>query len=161
MKLYYKPSFSSKKKYYSLYSSLTLFVLSLYIIYRKEKSFLSLLLFITGFISSIHHCRSFEDEYNDICRILDMTFANILGIYILYKHPNQITFGGIFAIVCLFLHLHMQVKSIKLKSFFHSFLHYLLCLLVIYNYFLEPEPTQKNKSIISSQKHSRIIILFH
>lgn len=159
MILYQKPSFSSKKKYYSLYSSLTLFLLSLYIIYRKEKSFLSLLLFITGFISSIHHCRSFEDKYNDIFRILDMTFANILGIYILYKHPNQITFGGIFAIVFLFLHLHMKVKSIKLKSLLHSFLHYILCFVVIYNYFLKP--TQKYKSIISSQKQSRIIILFH
>lgn len=134
MKFYIKPCFSFNKKYYSLYTSFILLLLSFYLISTNKGTLtLQYLLLIVGFISIIHHCRSFEDEYNDIFRIIDICFANILGLYIIYLYPNEITFGIIFIISFLFLYTQNKCKSSKIQSILHSFIHILVSLIIILN----------------------------
>lgn len=134
MKFYIKPSFSLNKKYYSLYTSILLLLLSIYLLYKNKGTLiLQYLLFIVGFISIIHHCRSFDDEYNDIFRIIDICFANILGLYIIYLYPNEITFGFIFLISFLFLYTQNKCKSSKVQSLLHSIIHISVIIIILLN----------------------------
>jgi hypothetical protein len=134
MKFYYTPSLSFNKTYYSLYTSLLLLSLSLYFIYTKKGTLLLRnLLFLVGFLSTIHHCRTFDDEYRDVFRILDMFFANLLGLYILYLYQNTITYGIILSVCLLFLYIQLQCKSSKLQSLLHSYIHILVAAVLLFN----------------------------
>jgi hypothetical protein len=134
MKFYYTPCLSSNKVYYSLYTSILLLLLSFYFIYSKKGTpFLRTLLFLVGFISTIHHCRTFDDEYRDVFRILDMFFANLLGLYILYLYRNRTTFIILLAISLLFLYIQLKCKSLKLQSLLHSFIHIFVAIVLLSN----------------------------
>ena len=58
MILYKTPEFSCHKSYYSLFSSVLMFFVSLHV-----KNYIAL---IVSLFSIVHHCRSYEDDYNDI-----------------------------------------------------------------------------------------------
>jgi len=134
MKFYSKPCFSKEKSYYSLLTSFLIFSFSIYyILSNKGTVSLQYLLFLVGFTSIIHHCRSFSDEYNDFICILDRIFANILGFYIIFLYQNYITFGILIIISFLFLYTQNKCKSSKNQSFLHSFIHILVCLILVFN----------------------------
>lgn len=135
MIFYIKPCFSKEKSYYSLVTSFLIFSFSIYyILFNKGTVSLQYLLFLVGFTSILHHCRSFSHEYKDFIRILDIVFANILGIYILYLYYNCLTFGILIIISFVFLYSQNKCKSSKNQSFLHSFIHILVCLILIINY---------------------------
>ena len=134
MKFYHTPSFSINKPYYSLYTSILLLLLSLYFIYTNKGTLsLRILLFLVGFISTIHHCRTFDDEYRDVFRVLDMFFANLLGLYILYLYQNTITYGIILSVCLLYLYIQLKCKSLKLQSLLHSYIHILVAMVLLFN----------------------------
>lgn len=134
MEFYHMPSFSIHKTYYALYTSLFLFSLSLYFFYTKKGTpTLRKLLFLVGFFSTIHHCRTYEDEYHDVFRILDLFFANLLGLYILYLYQNPITYGIILIICLLFLYIQLECKSSKTQSLLNSYIHILAAMALLFN----------------------------
>lgn len=134
MKLYHKPSFSSQKTYFSLYTSILLLSLSFNFIYAKKGTpFLRTLLFFVGFISTIHHCRTFDDEYCDVFRILDVFLANLLGLYLLYLYQNTITYGIILIICLLFLYIQPKYHSSKTQSLLNSFIHIFVAMVLLFN----------------------------
>ena len=87
MKFYIKPCFSKEKSYYSLVTSFLIFSFSIYyILSNKGTVSLQYLLFLVGFTSILHHCRSFSDEYKDFIRIL-LVFATDRPAW--PGHPRQ------------------------------------------------------------------------
>lgn len=135
MKFYICPSFSKQKSYYSLFTSFLLLFLSInFIYYKKGPELLQFLLCLVGIFSVIHHSRSFSDEYNDFICILDRIFANLLGIYILFLYQNNRTFGIIIFISFLFVFIQNKCQSPKNQSFLHSFIHILVCMILILNH---------------------------
>lgn len=134
MKFYHMPSFSIHKTYYSLSTSLFLLLLSLYFFYTKKGTpLLRNLLFLVGFFSTIHHCRTYEDEYHDVFRILDLFFANLLGLYILYLYQNTITYGIILSVCLLYLYIQLECKSLKLQSLLSSYIHIIVAMALLFN----------------------------
>lgn len=134
MKFYHTPSFSINKPYYSLYTSILLLLLSFYFIYTNKGTLsLRILLFLVGFISTIHHCRTFDDEYRDVFRVLDMLFANLLGLYILYLYQNTITYGILLFVSLFFLYIQLKCKSSKTQSLLHSYIHILVAMVLLSN----------------------------
>ena len=136
MKFYKIPKFCFRKKYYySLYTSFFLCMTSLYLFEKKQTPrILQRLLFLVGVISMIHHCRSFQDDYDDFFRIIDIIFANLLGLCILYLYPNQKTFTLLTIICFLFFHVQFQCKSNPQKqSILHSFIHMIVIIIIFSN----------------------------
>ena len=73
-----------------------------------------------------------EIEFDYLC-IFDRIFANLLGIYILYLYPNNITFVLLITICFLFLFIQTKCQSSKNQSFLHGFIHILVCMILIVN----------------------------
>ena len=135
MKFYKVPKFCYGKNYYSLYTSFLLFMASLYLFQNNQgPMILKSSLFFVGLTSMIHHCRSFEDDYNDIFRIIDIIFANLFGLLILYLYPNPKTFALLTFISVLFLHIQFQCKQHpKKQSILHSFIHIFVIMIIFLN----------------------------
>lgn len=134
MKFYHSPSFSMDKTYYALYSSIMLLLLSLYFIYTKKGTLtLRILLFIVGLISTIHHCRTYDDEDYDIFKIIDWILVAIFGLYILYLYQNRTTFIVLLVISVLILYLQLKSKPSKTQSLLNSFIHILVAMILLLN----------------------------
>lgn len=136
MKFYKIPKLCFRKKhYYSLLTSFLLFMTSLYLFERNQTPLiLQRLLFLVGVISMIHHCRSFQDDYDDFFRIIDIVFAILLGLCIIYLYPNEKTFLLLILICFLFLHVQFQCKANpKKQSILHSFIHIIVIIIIFLN----------------------------
>jgi len=151
MKFYILPSYSPKKFYYSWYSSFLFIVLGIYFILKDLSSkWVQYNLLLVGFISIIHHRRSFEDEYHDIYRLVDIFFALLLSFRIVYENctPDILFIGTCFIFFFLFTQIILSPKNPKMKSILHALLHLFacICILLLYN---EPSIPFDDKSIKS------------
>ncbi len=145
MQFYIPPEISKDKYYYSWFSSFLFVILGVYFIVtnRATKS-IQYTLLVVGVLSVIHNIRTFDDEYNDIIRHIDILFASLLA-YLIYKsNPTRTTIiFGYFTLV-LFLYIsHVSTNSLS-RSLLHSFLHILVCLYIFLLYYCK---TQNNKSV--------------
>ena len=132
MKLFIPPQFSKEYYYYSFYSSILLLCSSIYLYFMNQS--LSFLLGVVGLLSIFHHSRSYEQEFNDLFRYLDIFFANLLGLYIFYLFPNKETV--FFLSLISFLYLSIQkINSFQYKSLLHSFIHIILCFMIFFPLF--------------------------
>jgi hypothetical protein len=131
MKLFISPIFSDKYHYYSFYSSILILCTSIYLFYCNVSLFY--LVGIVGLLSIFHHSRAYEQFSNDIFRFIDIFFANLLGIYILYLYPNEITVFLLSVIGFIYLSIQ-KIQSFRLKSFLHSLMHFTLCFLIFFHY---------------------------
>ena len=134
MKFYITPSIDSSKSYYSLYTSVLFVILSFYLgYYKKCPSIVYLTILVVGFVSMIHHARSFEDEYDDVFRYVDIFFAFSLSILIIYFYLHKVTIVfGIF-LVSLFVYIQKNCTSPRIKSILHAIFHLLVIFLLLYN----------------------------
>lgn len=132
MKIYEYPTFNRGYTYYSLLTSILFILVAIYLYYSITTQDLALLLSLVGLFSVFHHARSYEQNYNDYFRYVDILFANILGLYIMIHFKNIFTLSILGLIICLFFSIN-KCSSPKTKSFIHSYLHLLVILVVFYN----------------------------
>lgn len=136
MKFYIIPSFCSTKFYYSFYSSFLFILLGFYFIMTKRatKPIQYTLIFV-GVISTIHHCRSFSDEYNDIFRLIDISCACLLAFLILYVNYTMNVLFVATCIVGFFLYIqNSNDLNSEQKSLYHGIFHIIVCLSVFFLY---------------------------
>ena len=155
MKFYIIPSFSSTKFYYSFYSSFLFILLGLYFIMTKRATkSIQYSLVLVGVISTIHHCRSFSDEYNDMVRLIDISCACFIAFLIIY---NNFTINVLFVATCIvgfFLYIQNSNNlNSKQKSLLHGIFHISVCLSV---FFLYLERTCCFQSIKDTRQHNII-----
>ena len=135
MKFYIFPTISISKNYYSFYTSFGFLLLYLYLtFYQKGPPLLQNVILLVAIFSMIHHVRSFEDDYHDFFRYMDILLATCLSVLILFYYFNQVTiFFGIL-LVSLFFYIQIKCKSFpKKQSILHACLHLLVISLLIYN----------------------------
>lgn len=132
MKFFIFPTFTKTSRYYSFYSSILLLCSSIYLYFMNQS--LSFLLGIVGLLSIFHHSRSYEQEFNDLFRYLDIFFANLLGLYVFYLFPTIYSVFLLSLIGFLFLSLQ-KIESPIYKSFFHSIIHILVCFIIFFHLF--------------------------
>lgn len=118
MKLYKVAKFSCKKPYYSLISSICMFFVSIYL-----KNILAI---IVSVFSVLHHCRTYEDDDNDIFRYIDIFFALLLG-FSFALHPENFVYLCLIIFIYSFIQI---VKSSHLKSIMHMILHFVVIYLL-------------------------------
>lgn len=119
MIIYKIPKFSCKKPYYSLLSSILMLVVSIYV----QNS----LALVVSIFSSVHHCRTYEDDDHDLVKLFDMMFAILLGISFLQKKDNLK-----YIISIIFIYIFIQfVKSTHMQSFLHMILHGLVIYMLL------------------------------
>ena len=134
MIFYYKPSFKWTYPNYSLLSSFLFILLGIYFIITKQAPIIiQNITLIVGIISVIHHCRTFDEDFNDIFRMIDIFFANLLVVLIFYYKPTYDTFC--FGLFLLFFFLMIQkFYSNRNKSFFHAIFHLLICIFIFFRF---------------------------
>ncbi len=129
--LYTKPSFSCDKPYYSLVSSITMLLLSFYLLYRQKP--IAYLVLIVSILSIFHHCRSYSDfppslsKETDLLQVVDFLFALCLGV-ILFR---QNTYNKIIISIIIFLYFNILLIFLDYPHI-QSFLHMVIHLLVVH-----------------------------
>lgn len=130
--IYKYPEFNKNYTYYSFFTSILFILVVIYLYNSNAERDLTLLLSIVGFFSVIHHARSYEQNYNDYFRYVDILFANILGLYIMIHFKNIFTLSILGLIICLFFSIN-KCSSPRTKSLIHSYLHLTVILIIFYN----------------------------
>lgn len=118
--------------YWSLWTSILFFPLGCYLYslpgYPKP---VSILIIILGVVSTIHHTRSYEDDYNDTIRWLDYIVALLLGGCLFYYYYDKVLFWvlGIIGFV-IKTNIYSLCKTEE-KSLIDALLHlYIICSLL-------------------------------
>lgn len=135
MIFYHRPKFSSKSFNYSLLSSFLFVLLGVYfIILQKAPLVIQYVTLLVGIFSVLHHLRSYNEEYRDIIRILDIMFANALAIAVFYYQPTLVTL--LFGILLLgtFLSIQYWMTSNKYKSLVHALFHTSICIFLFFSF---------------------------
>lgn len=115
MKLVYCP-----KPYYSMLSSLSMLILSLYLIYRQKM--IGYFSTIVSIVSLLYHCRS---HFKNILKIMDVLFTVCLGLILFTKNNyNRIILGLIFLIYLNIFYIF--AKASRIKSILHMVIHILV-----------------------------------
>ena len=132
IKFYTIPTISSSKYYYSFYTSFGFILLYFYLqCYQKCASILYHTILLVGIVSSIHHIRSFEDDYNDMFRYIDIVLATCFTLLMVFFYWNQVLICFGILLVVFFFYIQTQITSPKKQSIFHAWLHLLVISLVL------------------------------
>ena len=134
MIFYYKPSFKWNYPNYSLFSSLLFIIVGMYLMITEQgPSTIQYMTLIVGLISVIHHCRTNDENFHDIFRMIDIFCANLLGLLVFYYKPTYDTLY--FGIFILFIFILIQkLNCNRNKSFFHALFHISICIFILYSF---------------------------
>lgn len=135
MILYHTPTFSSNCLNYSLVSSSLFIVVGLYfLVFQKAPTPVGYTTLLVGIFSIVHHLRNYNEEYDDIIRIVDIFFANLLALCVLYYRPTLVTllFGVI--LLCAFLSIQYWITSAKYQSILHALFHISICIFLLFSF---------------------------
>ena len=146
MILYHSPSFSSKNFNYSLLSSSFFVLLGLYfVIFQKAPLVIQYVISMVGIFSVVHHLRNYDEEYNDIIRMFDIFFANLLAICVFYYRPTLATLLFGILLLSTFLSIQYWITSNKYKSLVHAVFHTSICIFLFLSF-------QKDLKILKNRK---------
>ena len=113
--------------YYSFFTSLLFFPVGLYL-YTLEHfpKIIAVLVLGVSIISSFHHTRRYDEDYQDALQFLDLSLVGLLGASLVYYFKHYLWLW----IMCFFIVITkiilLQMTSVYDQSLSHAFLH-LLC----------------------------------
>lgn len=134
MILYHIPTFSSNCFIFFFVSSSLFILVGLYfLVFQKAPTPVIYTTLLVGIFSMIHHLRNYDEEYDDIVRIVDIFFANLLALCVLYYRPTMVTllFGVI--LLCTFLSIQYWIKY-WYKSMVHALFHTSICIFLLFSF---------------------------
>jgi hypothetical protein len=104
--------------------------------YMKGNSTLQIILLCVGVLSCMHHARSLNDNEVDILRVLDILFANILGILVfVILGPWSLVY--LIPAVILFVISKNKRLPFDVRNFGHMWMHIIICLGIIVQSYLK------------------------
>jgi len=118
--------------YWSFWTSLLLFPLGCYLYsvpgYQKP---ISILVIILGVVSTLHHTRSYDDEYNDTIRWLDYIVALLLVGCLFYYYYDKVSFWVLGIIGFIIKTKVYSLCKTEEKSLIDALFHlYIICSLL-------------------------------
>lgn len=126
--LYVYPDWNPECIYWTIYTSL-LFVII--VIYKTNlPQWFGFINITLGIVSTLHHMRSYKQQYEDWLRLLDLFFAILYGIslVILFGYSTSITF--LFAAITIYFLKRENDPNNKCK--WHALFHLILFLNTLY-----------------------------
>ena len=93
---------------------------------------------LVAFVSSFHHMRPYDQEYDDILRLVDVVVANSFGAALFVLFYNSIVQWVGLAVVIVILIGLAKLPHPNSKSFMHMWFHLTVCALTIYQVFKVP-----------------------
>ena len=132
--LYAAPLWKPGSAYYSMMSSMFFFVVA-EVIFKfpsaRIPEWFGWVVLILATISSFHHMRAFDEEYDDWLRMFDLAAAAIFGATSLVLFYNSIVTWIAMALVVVFVRALKASPSPNVKSFWHMWFHLTVCAALI------------------------------
>jgi len=129
---YVYPDWNPECIYWTIYTSLLFVIIGIIIVIYKTNlpqwfGFINISL---GIVSTLHHMRSYKQQYEDWLRLLDLFVAILYGIslVILFGHTTYITF--LFAAITIYFLKRENDPNNKCK--WHALFHLIIFLNTLY-----------------------------